>query len=326
MFNGLEYVINKFPRFMDFTKDSNNSKVANIIHHNFKELYNSLRAVRNGYFFLNGEDYSAPELEHFPVFVDEKNEITLTTTECEVGDSVNFRSRLFGDLGDATLEYYATEGDFKEHIGIETAYDTFKIHVSAPDIKRIRTTDITDNTVSTIKFDYKTHQKYYNYTVKPITHVFKVEVETWDEYTYTSYSNRINTDLDRLGVLVGSKRREYTTTSIQTIVVDFFVNTEDGDDNNHGLTIDKPFKSLRKALQMVNTKKNKIAFVGNEKLVNVPVNSDTIIYGLGKKSVIDADFWIRPKTELTLQNLVLNRFLLTKRSIKNMHRITNIAR
>ena len=77
---------------------------------------------------------------------------------------------------------------------------------------------------------------------------------------------------------------------------------------------------------MVNLEKNKIAFIGNEKLVNVPINSDTIIYGLGKKSVIDADFWISPKTELTLQNLVLNRFLLTKRSVKNMHKITNIVR
>ena len=159
MYNGLEYIEEKFPHFFDFSENSNNRKISHVIHHNFKELYNSLEAVRNSYYFLE-------------------------------------------DANNGNL-------NFTEHLSIETLTDSYNIIVSAPDIKQIRIHDLNDKTEKTINFDLREHKNKYNLEITPITHDYKVVAETWEEYTYTSYSNQINPDLDIIAKLVGCSRRNY---------------------------------------------------------------------------------------------------------------------
>jgi hypothetical protein len=209
MYNGLRYLEEKFPYFFDFSEGTNNEKIAHIMHHEFKDLLNDLEAIRNGYYFLEDVLESDLTIKNIPAIAFENNEVTFRTTGYNLGDEISFYSKEFGNLGTVKLERDVEDLGFTEHISIETIDDYYNITVTAVDIKEIKVYDLDDETVNYISFDFRQHQLNYELTVMPNTHAYKVIVRTWKEYTYTSYSNQTNEDLDIIGTMVGCSRRNY---------------------------------------------------------------------------------------------------------------------
>ena len=144
-----------------------------------------------------------------------------------------------------------------------------------------------------------------------------MQVETWNEYTYITYTNILNPDLDSISYsLVGATRRDYTRfTSAEDVFVDVIVNTLTGDDNNDGLTMSTAYKSLTKATSLP---VNVIGFLGYEESLNIWVLYDTTIIGMGEQSNLsNVQFWVEPGAKLTLKNIILNNQLITEKSVMN---------
>ena len=192
---------------MDFTKDSNNFKVANIIHHNFKELYNCLEAIRNSYYFLNHEHGSKLKLECPLVVNGVENNIILETDEIDADEEVVFYSELLGELGTSKTVPDIGKSEFNEHINIIHETEQYQVVIYGDDLKSVKIVDSNGNVIENVNFDFRTHTSKYETVLTDITVDYKVVVETWSEYTYISYSNGINSDLDIIGALVGCKRR-----------------------------------------------------------------------------------------------------------------------
>jgi hypothetical protein len=214
MYNGLKYIQHIFPYFFDFSEGTNNEKLSKIIHHNFKELLNSVEAIRNSYYFYNNDAGSYLESNYSPVVADDTNEISLITSEVDEGSSIKFTSDLFGDLGSDDLKAIDVLSEFNEHISIirnnllGDAYN-FTLKVLAKDIKDIEIDNLDTGNVNFVSFDYDEHVNSYMTNIPISEDDYKITVNTWEEYTYVSYTNKINIDLDIIGNLVGCKRRDY---------------------------------------------------------------------------------------------------------------------
>lgn len=328
MFESLKYIKKKFPYFLDMTEDSNVTKVTKLLDDSYIDICNSLERVRDGYYYLNNP-YLSLVLVDVPVLVNHENTVVLKINDLNVGDTISFNSSLFGELGEAKLEE-VTEEEFKEHISIqvETVTEDMKnyhLSIVADDIKTISIINLSTNEESVKEFEYTTHQKEYTQSIPLTSDDYKVTVETWNEYTYISYTSEYNPDLDRISnTLTGATRRNYLKKDTKTIIVDVIVDTNTGDDNNDGLTMNTAYQSLTHAINM---KRKVIGFLGCEKSKNYTLTTDTTIIGDGEQSQLtDVVIWLEPGANLILKNILFNNVLVTEKTVRNTTNTTILIR
>lgn len=315
MYNSLRYIQRKFPYFLDMN-NSNTRKITELLDKEFMDICDSLEKIKNGYYFLNNHmDYDLV-LDKPPFIYNNENKIIFTTSKDTDFDHVEFTSKYGGYLGSSVLEGDAElAGELHEHISIkpETIDNNLKkysVMIYATDIKEITVKNITTDEETTRKFNKGTN--YYVHNIPPSTDSYQITVQTYNEYTYTSYTNQYNPDLDNISAsYTGCVRRNYNNLA-KTIMVESIVDTYNGDNKNNGKNMKNALKSLRKAL-----KSKIIGFIGSEEVGNISITHNTTIIGDKKSELINTYFWVEPNQKLTLKNLYLNNKFITEQTVIN---------
>ena len=328
MFESLKYIKKKFPYFLDMTEDSNVTKVTKLLDDSYIDICNSLERVRDGYYYLN-TPYPLLELMDAPVMINQENTIVFKINDLNEGDTISFNSLLFGELGEAKLEELE-EKEFKEHISIITGtvkdnIRNYHVSIIADDIKTVTIVNLGTGDETVKEFEYTAHQKEYTQEIPLTSDDYKVTVETWNEYTYTSYTTDYNPDLDHVSkTLTGATRRNYLKNDTKTIIVDAVVDTNTGDDINDGLTMNTAYQSLTHAIQLG---RKVIGFIGCEKSKNYTLTTDTTIIGDGEQSQLtDVVIWLEPRANLILKNILFNNVLITEKTVHNTTNTTILIR
>ena len=315
MYNSLKYIQRKFPYFINMN-NSNTCKITELLDEEFMDMHDSLEKIRNGYYFLNNHaDYDLV-LDKAPLVYNIDNKVIFTTNKDTILDHIEFSNKFEGYLGSSVLEGDdELTGELHEHISIksETIDNNLKkysVMIYATNIKEITVKNIIKDEETTKKFNKGTN--YYIHNIPPSSDYYQITVQTYNEYTYISYTNQYNPDLDDTSYTYnGCVRRNYNNPT-KTILVDTIVDTINGDNNNNGWNMKTAFKSLRAAL-----KYNTIGFVGSEKLGNIPITHNTTIIGDKKSEFIDTYFWVEPRQKLTLKNLYLNNKFIIEQTVIN---------
>lgn len=320
MYDSLKYIQRKFPYFLDM-KNSNTCKITELLDKEFIDILDSLEKVKNGYYFMNDHlDYDLT-LGKTPLLYKEDNKIIFTTNKDIDFDHVDFNSAVKGYLGTSTITGDGElAGGLHEHISIkpETIENNLKkyiVTVYATDIKEILVKNIITDEETFLTFEKGTN--YYTHHIAPTTDYYQIIVKTYKEYTYVSYTNQYNPDLDTISYTYnGCVRRNYNNFA-KTVLVDTIVDTINGKDNNNGWNMKTAFKSLRQAL-----KYNNIGFIGSEELGNIPITHNTTIMGNKKSELNNTYFWVEPNQKLTLKNLYLNNKFITEQTVINTNNKT----
>jgi len=135
--------------------------------------------------------------------------------------------------------------------------------------------------------------------------------------TYTITSDLINDDTPNIFRFEAYEGHEIFATEEITVTVrgcstaDWYVNPSTGDDTNDGTTINTPFKTITKALTMVNGEQNLIVLTSGTYTINNPlsVNTSSTVLGCGNaiiENTLNYKFFkVAQNQRLNLQDLTL---------------------
>ncbi len=139
---------------------------------------------------------------------------------------------------------------------------------------------------------------------------------SYDVYVNNVYVKTVNSkifsvdfdDLDICSVYViptisNKKSNELTVTSTREYI---FVSKNKGNDNNNGITRDKPVSTISKALELAKNCQNIILLDGDYSEVNIQVDYDVTIKGENGATLSNATSFIINGNSFTLKNLNIN--------------------
>ena len=132
-----------------------------------------------------------------------------------------------------------------------------------------------------------------------------------DEYVKTVNSTKFTVDFGDLDIckvyviptISNQKSNEVTITSTREYV---FVSQSNGNDNNNGVTRNKPVKSIKKALELAINCKNIILLDGLYNESDLTINYDLALKGEGNATLTGATSFIITSNQFNLKNLAIN--------------------
>jgi hypothetical protein len=267
-------------------------------------------------------NHDSLELETPVLMKDRSNNIIYSTSTVAENSLIEFTSKLTGYLGSTFLKEVFQERVVSEHLSIRPTHIlnniySYDIIIQARDIQKILIRNLTSKKEKTIEYPYDAHINTYTHSIDATTDNYLVQVITWDEYTYTKTFQDINSNLDIITGLVGANRRDYQRNTTQSVIVNYIVDTVNGDDKDDGLNPDTALQSLKEALLRIDYTNNRIGFTGTNTTDALEINRNTIIYGDNRSNLKNTVFLIRPYVKLELHNVWWHNQLITNRVIYN---------
>jgi hypothetical protein len=156
-----------------------------------------------------------------------------------------------------------------------------------------------------------------------VYNIFNDLIATIDTDGSESYSFKYTVpgvNLDRITVLANdySYSEEF---EVYNITSDWYVDTEKGDDNNTGMSLNDAFKTLNCAIQHVRYTQNHIFFVGSEIIDNLLIDNTIIMNGIPNRSTLYAAsnyyFTINKLNTLYLYNINMDNNVIDEVSYTN---------